>query len=59
MLWPMKRFPLLVDGDRTIIEASCIVEYVGLRLPGPVRLIPDDPQAAHAQQSNVSRDRSS
>ncbi|HSI60911.1 MAG TPA: glutathione S-transferase family protein [Ideonella sp.] len=45
-LWPMKRFPLLVDGERTVIEASCIIEYVGLRLPGPVRLIPDDPQAA-------------
>jgi glutathione S-transferase len=45
-LWPMKRFPVLVDGDRTIMEATCIIEYVGLRLPGPVRLIPDDPQAA-------------
>ena len=45
-LWPMKRFPVLVDGDRTIIEASCIVEYVGLRMPGAVRLIPDDPLAA-------------
>lgn len=45
-LWPMKRFPVLVDGDRTIIEASCIVEYVGLSKPGPVRLIPDDPQTA-------------
>ena len=45
-LWPMKRFPVLVDGDRTIIEATCIIEYVGLRMPGPVRLIPDDPQAA-------------
>jgi glutathione S-transferase len=45
-LWPMKRFPVLVDGDRTIIEATCIIEYVGLRMPGPVRLIPDDRQAA-------------
>jgi glutathione S-transferase len=45
-LWPMKRFPLLVHGDRTIIEATCIIEYVGLHMPGPVRLIPDDPQAA-------------
>lgn len=36
-LWPMKRFPVLVDGDRTIIEATCIIEYVGLRMPGPVR----------------------
>ncbi len=45
-LWPMKRFPVLVDGDRTVIEASCIIEYVGLRMPGPLRLIPEDPQAA-------------
>lgn len=45
-LWPIKRFPVLVDGDRTIIEASCIIEYVGLRMPGPVRLIPDDPLIA-------------
>ena len=39
-LWPMKRFPLLVDGDRTIFEASCIIEYLGLHRPGPVQLIP-------------------
>lgn len=45
-LWPMKRFPVLVDGDRTIMEASCIIEYLGLRTPGPVRLIPEDAQAA-------------
>jgi glutathione S-transferase len=47
-LWPMKRFPVLVDGGRTILEASCIVEYLGLAHPGPVRLIPDDPHAALA-----------
>jgi glutathione S-transferase len=45
-LWPMKRFPLLVDGGRTIIEATCIIEYVGLKFPGPVRMIPGDPDAA-------------
>jgi glutathione S-transferase len=45
-LWPMKRFPVLVDGDRTIIEATCIVEYLGLRMPGPARLIDDDPRFA-------------
>jgi glutathione S-transferase len=44
--WPIKRFPMLVDGDRTIVEASCIVEYLGLHYPGPVRLIPEDAQAA-------------
>lgn len=40
--WPMKRFPILVDGDATILEASTIVEYLQLRHPGPVRLLPDD-----------------
>lgn len=45
-LWPMKRFPVLVDGERSILEASCIIEYVGLTRPGPVPLIPADPQAA-------------
>jgi len=45
-LWPMKRFPVLVDGERTVLEASCIVEYLGLTHPGPVRLIPADPQPA-------------
>ena len=45
-LWPMKRFPVLVDGDRTIFEATCIVEYVGLHYRGAVHLLPDDPDAA-------------
>lgn len=45
-LWPMKRFPVLVDGGRTVLEASCIVEYLGLTRPGPVRLIPADPLEA-------------
>lgn len=45
-LWPMKRFPVLVDGDRTVLEASCIIEYLQLHHPGPVRLIPEDRDAA-------------
>jgi len=45
-LWPMKRFPVLVDGEHTILEASCIVEYLGLHRPGPVPLIPADAKAA-------------
>lgn len=44
--WPIKRFPLLVDGERTILEASAIIEHLQVRYPGPVRLIPDDPDAA-------------
>ncbi|WP_373421933.1 glutathione S-transferase family protein [Burkholderia multivorans] len=45
-LWPMKRFPVLVDAGRTLIEATIIVEYLDLNHPGPVRLLPDDPHAA-------------
>jgi glutathione S-transferase len=45
-LWPMKRFPVLVDGGRTVFEASTIVEHLHLHHPGPVRVLPDDPAAA-------------
>ena len=45
-LWPMKRFPVLLDGERTVIEASSIIEHLGLYHPGPVRLIPQDSKAA-------------
>lgn len=45
-LWPMKRFPVLVDGDRTVFEATSIVEHLHVHHPGPVRLLPDAPHAA-------------
>jgi glutathione S-transferase len=45
-LWPIKRFPVLVDGERTVMEATCIIEYLGLYYPGPVAMIPADPKAA-------------
>jgi glutathione S-transferase len=45
-LWPLKRMPVLVDDGRTVVEASIIIEHLGLRHPGPVRLIPEDPRAA-------------
>ena len=45
-LWPMKRFPVLVDGDRTVLEASTIIEYVQLRHPGPAPMLPADPLQA-------------
>lgn len=45
-LWPMKRFPVLRDGERTLIEASIIVEHLDLHRPGPVRLLPSDPREA-------------
>jgi glutathione S-transferase len=45
-LWPVKRMPVLVDDRRTVVEASVIIEHLGLHHPGPVRLIPEDPHAA-------------
>ena len=45
-LWPLRRFPLLLDGDRPIAEATVIVEHLDLHHPGPVRLIPADRAAA-------------
>lgn len=45
-LWPMKRFPLLVDGGRVVLEATIIIEHLALHHPGPVRLVPEDGDAA-------------
>ncbi|MBW9105760.1 glutathione S-transferase family protein [Paraburkholderia phenoliruptrix] len=45
-LWPIKRFPVLVDGGHTVMEASIIIEYLGLHYPGPVALLPADARAA-------------
>jgi glutathione S-transferase len=44
--WPLRKFPLLVDGDRNIVETSIIIEYLQLTHPGPVRLLPEDPASA-------------
>lgn len=44
--WPLRKFPLLVDGERDVVEASIIVEYLQQAHPGPVRLLPSDPAAA-------------
>src|SRR5690349_4292232 len=40
-LWPLKKFPVLVDQGRTILESSTIIEHLQVQYPGPVRLIPD------------------
>lgn len=45
-LWPFKKFPVLVDGERVIKEASIIIEYLDLHHPGPVRMLPTEPKAA-------------
>ena len=45
-LWPLKRMPALVDDSRTIVESSIIIEHLAIHHPGPVRLIPNDADAA-------------
>lgn len=44
--WPLRKFPLLLDGDRQVVETTVIIEYLQLTHPGPVQLIPTDPMAA-------------
>ncbi|SFU74565.1 glutathione S-transferase family protein [Pseudoduganella namucuonensis] len=44
--WPLRKFPLLVDGGRNVAETSIIIEYLQLAHPGPVRLLPEEPMAA-------------
>jgi glutathione S-transferase len=44
--WPLRKFPLLVDGERNVVETSVIIEYLQLVHPGPVRLLPADPMLA-------------
>jgi glutathione S-transferase len=41
-LWPLKRMPVLVDGSRSIIEATIIIEYLALKYPGSISLVPED-----------------
>lgn len=45
-LWPMKRFPLLRENGRVVMEATVIIEYLQVHHAGPVKLIPDDPGLA-------------
>ncbi len=33
-LWPLKRFPLLVDGDTRMTESSAMIEYLSMRHGG-------------------------
>jgi glutathione S-transferase len=47
-VWPIGKFPVLRDETtgRAIPESTTIIEYLNLRHPGPVKLIPEDPNAA-------------
>lgn len=45
-LWPLAKFPVLVEGERRVFEATAIIEYLEAAHPGPARLIPEDPGTA-------------
>ena len=47
-LWPIGKFPVLRDETRgvTVVESSILIEYLTQHYPGPVSLIPADPEAA-------------
>ena len=47
-IWPLNKFPVLVDDGRTVLEASIIIEHLDLHHPGKVRFLPPDPGAALA-----------
>ncbi|HEY4159819.1 MAG TPA: glutathione S-transferase family protein, partial [Polyangiaceae bacterium] len=47
-LWPFVRFPVLRDRARNQVvpESSVIIEYLAQHHPGPVALLPADPERA-------------
>ena len=47
-VWPMAKFPVLVDTARseTVPESTAIIDYLDRYLPGAVRFVPDDPDQA-------------
>jgi glutathione S-transferase len=46
VLWPLKKMPVLVDAGRPVMESTIIIEHLALHHPGPVKLLPDDRDAA-------------
>lgn len=44
--WPIAKFPLLIDGAVTVMEATSIIEHLDAVHPGPARFLPDDPATA-------------
>lgn len=45
-LWPVGKFPLLVDDGVPVMESSTIIEHLDVHHPGPVRFVPDVRAAA-------------
>ena len=40
LLWPIKKFPVPKDHDKTIIESSIIIEHLMVNHPSKIKLIP-------------------
>jgi glutathione S-transferase len=47
-IWPMAKMPVLRDEtrDRTVAEATIVIEYLDVYFPGPTRFLPADPERA-------------
>lgn len=47
-LWPVGKFPVLHDTARgeLVPESTAVIDYLQLYYPGPVRLVPDEPELA-------------
>jgi glutathione S-transferase len=45
-LWPLKKMPVLVDGETPVFESSVIIEHLDLVHPGAIRLVPADAKQA-------------
>jgi glutathione S-transferase len=45
-LWPLGRFPVLVDDGKVVAESTIVIEHLDIHHPGPVRLLPNARDAA-------------
>lgn len=45
-LAPTGQFPVLVDGERTVVESAAIIEYLDLHHGNAPPMVPTDPRAA-------------
>ena len=49
-IWPIGKFPVLVDGQRVVPESTTIIEYLAAHHPGPAKLVPDKRRVAEARR---------
>jgi glutathione S-transferase len=45
-IWPIGKFPVLIDRGESVPETSAIIDYLDRYHPGPVRFTPADPDLA-------------